>query len=293
MAFIHDDIELYREAIRSTQLREDFNPRLIEKDYFCSILLELLVSTDSTLIFKGGTCLAKVHCGFYRMSEDLDFTIPMSLDAKRSVRQEAMKGMKNLFSTIPKKLPFLEIAKSFVGANASTQYQSLLTYRSPLTGDRESIKVEIALREPLLEPVYKGEAKTLLVDPITGESFIKGFPVSSLSLREAYAEKFRAALTRRTPAIRDYFDIDYVVRMKNIKIDDDILMKLVGKKLEVSDPFPGANREEWNAILKGQLETQLKPVLRTTDFEEFSLERAIKMVETVENKVKKLLPISM
>ena len=36
--------------------------------------------------------------------------------------------------------------------------------------------------------------------------------VRSIDKIEALAEKFRAALSRREPAIRDFFDIDYAVR---------------------------------------------------------------------------------
>ena len=30
------------------------------------------------LVFKGGTCLSKVHADFYRLSEDLDLIIPVN-----------------------------------------------------------------------------------------------------------------------------------------------------------------------------------------------------------------------
>jgi CheY-like chemotaxis protein len=40
----------------------------------------------SFVILKGGTCLAKVHAGFYRPSEDLDFSISMPTESARSAR---------------------------------------------------------------------------------------------------------------------------------------------------------------------------------------------------------------
>ena len=66
--------EELREAIRFTAEETGFAPRLIEKDYFCSVILEALAAADVPLVFKGGTCLAKVHSGFFRLSEDLDFS---------------------------------------------------------------------------------------------------------------------------------------------------------------------------------------------------------------------------
>jgi predicted nucleotidyltransferase component of viral defense system len=55
------DPDFFRAAVNFTAQRTGFAARLIEKDYFCTVLLEYLASTSEMLIFKGGTCLAKVH----------------------------------------------------------------------------------------------------------------------------------------------------------------------------------------------------------------------------------------
>ena len=53
----------------------------------------------------------------------------------------------------------------------------------------------------------------MLTDPLHSRPVLEPIFVSVLSFRETYAEKFRAAITRRDPAIRDYYDIDYAVRL--------------------------------------------------------------------------------
>lgn len=69
----HEDVELFRAAVQFTAAESGFVPRLIEKDYFCTVLLDYLSrSAGNGLVFKGGTCLAKVHSELYRLSEDLD-----------------------------------------------------------------------------------------------------------------------------------------------------------------------------------------------------------------------------
>lgn len=79
----HHDPAFFTEAVAFTAARLGFVPTLIEKDYFCSVVLAYLAGVlKETLIFKGGTCLTKVHAGFYRLSEDLDFTVPMPIDAR-------------------------------------------------------------------------------------------------------------------------------------------------------------------------------------------------------------------
>ena len=96
---LHEDIVLFREAVNFTASRTGFSPRLIEKDYFCSVLLEYLSdSGGGQLVFKGGTCLAKIHAGFYRLSEDLDFTIPLPVEASRTQRRQVITATKDAIS---------------------------------------------------------------------------------------------------------------------------------------------------------------------------------------------------
>jgi len=42
-------------------------------------LLEYLAASEPGLTFKGGTCLARIHSDFCRLSEDLDFAISTPL----------------------------------------------------------------------------------------------------------------------------------------------------------------------------------------------------------------------
>jgi predicted nucleotidyltransferase component of viral defense system len=74
---VHEDTARFAAALNFTAASSGFTARLVEKDYFCTLLLHDLVTPESGLVFKGGTCLSKVHGEFYRLSEDLDFTIPV------------------------------------------------------------------------------------------------------------------------------------------------------------------------------------------------------------------------
>ncbi len=96
-AFQHLEIDSFRDAIQFTAGKTEFPPALIEKDYFCSLVLrEIYRSEVQTLVFKGGTSLNKVHAGFYRLSEDLDFSISVSSDAKKAARKIAIAPAKEL-----------------------------------------------------------------------------------------------------------------------------------------------------------------------------------------------------
>ena len=74
-----------------------------------------------------------------------------------------------------------------------------------------------------------GAARTLLLDPITEQPLLKPAAVNCLSQLEAYAEKFRAALSQRE-AIRDFYDLDHAVRRLGLQIEAAELIDLVRKK---------------------------------------------------------------
>lgn len=288
MNFPHDDLQRFNESVRVTQNRERFLPRLIEKDYFCTIVLGFLAVEAPRLVFKGGTCLAKVHAGFYRLSEDLDFTIPMSCSAKRSERTNEAKGLRLAMDMLINRMPFLRYDTPLTGANSSTQYNTVIGYTSLLSGDNDIIKVEVALREPLIEPADRYPARTLLVDPVSRAPLLVPVPLVCISFAESFAEKIRAALTRREAAIRDFYDIDYAVRRLGLRMDDAHLLSMVKQKLSVpGTPEPDVSDSRLEQ-LSNQVQTQLKPVLRPIDLEEFDPARAVDLVRSAAAAVRSL-----
>ena len=285
MITLHEQPEMFRDALALTRQRTGFAERLIEKDYFCTLLLEYLAPCPE-LVFKGGTCLAKVHANFYRLSEDLDFVIPMPVNTPRSQRSKKTTGLKNAVATVPRDLPFFRVLEALAGANNSTQYAAVLGYTSPASGREESIKVEIGLREPLLLAASNGLAHTLLLDPVSRSALLKPLAVRCISKTEAFAEKFRAALSRREVAARDFFDLDYAVRKLGLKANDAELVALVRQKLAVLGNEPVNVSVARLAELRQQVAPQLQPVLRTADFAEFDVERAFRLVADMAAKVR-------
>ena len=281
----HEDPVLFREAVNFTAAQTRFLPRLIEKDYFCTVLLNYLAAADDAWVFKGGTCLAKVHAEFYRLSEDLDFVIPTPVNATRAERRALSAGFKETVGRIKHDLSTFRIVEPLTGANNSTQYVALIEYTSLLSQQEETVKIEVGLREPLLTPVFNGMARTLLLDPISGRPLAPTVPLPCISQREAMAEKLRAALSRREVAIRDFYDIDYAIRRLDLRPLEPALIELVRQKLAVPGNDPVDMSEARLAALRQQLDSQLKPVLRTKDFTEFDLESAFRLVADVAARV--------
>jgi hypothetical protein len=102
---------------------------------------------------------------------------------------------------------------------------------------------------------------------------------------EAYAEKIRAALSRKEPAIRDFYDVEYAVSNLNLDLKNSNLTECVISKLKVPDNDPIDISPSRKATIRAQLDTQLKPVLRQQDFEKFDLDRAFEMVAEIGHRI--------
>lgn len=284
----HEDSRQFQDALKHTALVTGFSEGLIEKDYYCSILLKDLEPLfGQGLVFKGGTCLSKVHAEFFRLSEDLDFGISLRPDVSRGDRRRAADPIKRHLAGVVARLPFFSELVALTGQNNNKQYNGRFVYRSLITGADESIKVEFSLREEVLLPSEQLAAKTMLIDPLTNSAALAPIVVRAISLCEAYAEKIRAALTRLDPAIRDFFDIDNAIRKGLLQHGAPDFLSLVARKLALTeDPVDtSAKRIE---MLARQIETQLKPVLRSADYEEFALDRVVALlIEVVEASTRK------
>jgi len=277
----HEDSRRFRDALTRTASETGFREQLIEKDYYCSVLLkDLEVLFGQGLVFKGGTCLSKVHAEFSRLSEDLDFGMSVKPDAPRRHRRRAADPNKRHFADLVDRLPFYAEVMALTGQNNNKQYNGKLAYRSLVTGEYESIKIEVSLREEVLLLPEQLAARTMLIDPLTNAAALTPIVVRVLSLREAYAEKTRAALTRRDPAIRDFFDIDNAVRKGLLEQGAPEFLSLVSKKLALTEDSVDTSTQRIE-ILARQIETQLKPVLRSADYEGFALDRVVTLLREV------------
>ncbi|HEX5012487.1 MAG TPA: nucleotidyl transferase AbiEii/AbiGii toxin family protein [Planctomycetota bacterium] len=245
-----------------TAARTGFLPRLVEKDYYCSVVLEYLSAACPDVVFKGGTWLAKVHLEFFRLSEDLDFVIPVDAHAGRAERSALSKGLKRAVDDLPAAIAGMTVSQPLKGANNSKQYACEVTYSSTLGPRPERIKVEVGLREPLLLPSVRGSSRTLLLDPITHEPGLPIFSLACIDPDEGLSEKLRAALTRREPAIRDLFDIDHAMRVGKLRADDPQLLELLRAKLAIPDNSGPDVSPSRRAAFERQIAAQLQPVLR-------------------------------
>lgn len=102
MTYLHNDVKAFEDAIMLTYKQNGLMPQAIEKDYYVTMLLQLLAQEMPYIVFKGGTSLSKCHKVIQRFSEDIDITIDTLLTQgqKKKVKQAIVNSANELDMTI-------------------------------------------------------------------------------------------------------------------------------------------------------------------------------------------------
>ncbi len=256
-----------------------FRPGIIEKDYYLTKVLNAIndhLSQD--IVFKGGTLLHKVYLDYRRLSEDLDFSYNGETDiSTRGKRSSAIAAVREKIPAFLSMVGLTSDNPDGTGHNKSTQYLFKINYESIITNRKESIKLEISLREPLILPPEYVTVNHFFQEPFTGEDILPRGKILAMSLQESVAEKLKAAISRLTPAIRDYYDLEQFIRI-DFNFSHFDFKEIVDKKLQQD----GYTRDYSNNLgltdqaiqeLKRTMSSDLTPMLRTDDT--FDLDRVL------------------
>ncbi|MFH1655450.1 MAG: nucleotidyl transferase AbiEii/AbiGii toxin family protein [Candidatus Omnitrophota bacterium] len=93
---IHKDRDQFIDVLNMTVQRTGFRAPLLEKDYYLTLILSRVNELSENLIFKGGTCLNKIYYSYYRLSEDLDFSMRLpEYTATRGNRRKSIQPVKD------------------------------------------------------------------------------------------------------------------------------------------------------------------------------------------------------
>ncbi len=82
--YLHkENKELFRDVLSVVSERNHVSRDIVEKDYYVTMILQLLANEDINIIFKGGTSLSKAYNVIDRFSEDIDITFNEHLGEKK------------------------------------------------------------------------------------------------------------------------------------------------------------------------------------------------------------------
>ena len=73
--YLHEDFELFEDAIYNTANEFKLPIAIVEKDYFVTLFLKEIAKKQPDIVFKGGTSLSKCYKIIDRFSEDIDLNI--------------------------------------------------------------------------------------------------------------------------------------------------------------------------------------------------------------------------
>ncbi|MFA6907529.1 MAG: nucleotidyl transferase AbiEii/AbiGii toxin family protein [Candidatus Micrarchaeia archaeon] len=210
------------------------NAELRAKDALLQNLLIELAGNGyfrDNFVFKGGTCLVKAYFGYYRFSEDLDFSwIKQGIYAGKSgkqVRRIISKEIDRMLELISKASEKLGLDfkpqkhnRRYVEIGGSNRLVTLKLWRKPSGRPEGFIKIQVNFEEKFFHPFLERELKPVfdvkdkkelkVLFPAEAYILLEKPKMKVYGLREIAAEKVRAILTRKGVKARDFIDLYYL-----------------------------------------------------------------------------------
>lgn len=121
--YLHNDRNLFAEALEEANTQTGIAKSIIEKDYYVTMILKLLAERNPAIVFKGGTSLSKCFHLIDRFSEDIDITFSEHIGAARrkKLKYNSLETIAREIKVSPNYLcakisPFVTQATSFAPA---------------------------------------------------------------------------------------------------------------------------------------------------------------------------------
>jgi Nucleotidyl transferase AbiEii toxin, Type IV TA system len=128
---LHEDKNLFRQAVRYTADQMKIQAIYVEKDYWVTFVLKTIFADaiGAETVFKGGTALSKCYRIIDRFSEDIDLVV---LHRERESNSQLTKKIRTISSVVSSVLPEIEIEgiTHKMGMNRKTAH----TYHKEFTG---------------------------------------------------------------------------------------------------------------------------------------------------------------
>ena len=196
---------------------EGVRQQQIEKDYIISWIIWGIYNNytlKDALIFKGGTCIKKVHIENYRFSEDIDFTLNPTIE-KTISNDEIYSAFGEIFVEIKDAANIdLSIPEDSKEIHESDSIKFFVEYIGPLGGKGGHVKTDISRGERLEFDVEQRNMLDQYSDLAEGGELT----IQSYGLEEIVIEKMAALMGRTIP--RDLYDFEYLTNMEGIELQD-------------------------------------------------------------------------
>lgn len=144
---LHQNISLYRDAIRFTAQKMNLQPEYIEKDYWVTYTLFTIFNNDigKDTVFKGGTALSKCYNMIERFSEDIDLVV---LRREGETDSKLKSKLKSVSTVVEAALP--EVAIEWITHKMGMNRKTAHAYTKEFSGDYGQVRDVIILESTWL-----------------------------------------------------------------------------------------------------------------------------------------------
>lgn len=265
--------------------KDTYTLKILEKDFLLTGLLGYIDHQLPELSFKWWTCLNKIYFHYFRLSEDLDFTISTEDEIVNTANKRKIFARKcrNVMYTIAQTM-WWELSPDethhrkaqwnrFLQDEKYTYLHYEFSYKS-LFGDTETIKIECTYTHHQLLDSVRKPIQSIYTDLIDHTPIFADQSIQCLDITEMIAEKTRAALTRQVPVIRDFYDLRYLCIKHHYQLEEHI--DLIRLKCDESDKrrtiqhfaHPQTAKEiDTLPYLRSRILFDLLPVLSSAEFD--------------------------
>ena len=194
---LHDNKELFKDAIIATSQLMGIAEIYVEKDYWVTLALHSIFSDEvgKTCIFKGGTALSKCNHLIDRFSEDIDIVLLKQGDESSN---QLKNKLKKITKIVGAHIPEIEIEgiTNKKGMIRKTAHNYPKVFEGLFGQIRDNLIVE-ATWLGSFEPYEKGKVSSLIYEMITetnqqqiaDEYDLNPFEVNVLSPKRTFCEK--------------------------------------------------------------------------------------------------------
>ena len=224
---LHNNKELFEQAILKTAEYLNIDAGIVEKDYYVTLMLKEISLSVDDLVFKGGTSLSKCHKVINRFSEDIDLTIEYETKPSEGKRKSLKK---NIIAAIEKYDFILANPEEIRSRREFNKY--IVDYPSIFTqsGLKSHLQIETMIKIKAY-PNQEMKAASLIYDYLVNEGLyelIKEHELEPFTVKVQSAER---TFIDKIFALADYYLSDKVTEHSRHIYD---LYKLL-EKIELNE----------------------------------------------------------
>jgi predicted nucleotidyltransferase component of viral defense system len=260
---LHENIELYRDAIVATAQLKNLPEIYIEKDYWVTVALHAIFTSEvgNYAVFKGGTALSKCFNIIDRFSEDIDIVL---LKDGTETGNQLKTRLKRISETVAAILPEIEVPgiTNKFGMIRKTAH----TYQHHFDGQFGQVRDIIILETTWLgsfEPYTTANVSSFIAEMMetTGQSALiteynlQSFQVNILSKERTLCEKIMSLVRFSfTPdpiadlsnKVRHIYDIHKLLSMVDVRaFFNSADFESMLSKVAADDVVSFKNNNEW------------------------------------------------